>query len=171
MSDEAGKGTSPNLKGEDGESGITARPLAPESRPQSPVTPFSAGKGKRVMGYVLTALTVLFLLFDAAGKLVMPPQVAQAFVRLGVPAQLSMDIGILLLVCTALYAIPRTGVLGAILLTGYLGGAVAIQMRAGGPVFETLFPVIFAVIAWAGILLREDRLREVFPVRCRRCGK
>lgn len=128
-------------------------------------------KGKRVTGYVLTALTVLFLLFDAVGKLARPPQVTQAFARLGVPAQLSVDIGILLLVCTALYAIPRTAVLGAILLTGFLGGAVAIQMRAGSPVIETLFPVIFAVVAWAGILLREDRLREVFPIRCRRCGE
>lgn len=119
-------------------------------------------------GRVLSALAVLFLLFDAVGKLFMPTFVVEAFARLGFPTSLGVGIGVLLLICTVVYAIPRTAVLGAVLLTGFLGGAVAIQMRAGSPVFETIFPVIFGVIAWAGILLREERLFVVFPLRCLR---
>ena len=159
MTDEGEKGTTPMRMGEGGEGRWPATAAAR-----------GGGKGKRGAGYVLSGLAILFMLFDAVGKLAKPPQVTEAFVRLGVPMELSMEIGILLLVCTALYAIPRTAVLGAIVLTAFLGGAVAIQMRAGSPVFETVFPVIFGVIMWAGILLREDRLREIFPIRCRRCG-
>ncbi len=122
-------------------------------------------KGRLWTGRVLTLLTILFLLFDAIGKLVKPPQVTDAFARLGVPISLSVGIGILLLACTALYAIPRTAVLGAVMLTGFLGGAVAIQMRAGSPLFEAIFPVLFGVVAWAGILLRERRLFGFFPLR------
>ena len=77
---------------------------------------------------------------------------------------LSVTIGVLLTLSTILYAIPRTAVLGAALLTGYLGGAVAIQMRAGSPLFETVFPVIFGIVVWAGIYLRDCRLRRVFPI-------
>jgi hypothetical protein len=105
---------------------------------------------------------------DAAGKLLMPSFVVEAFARLGFPTGLGPAIGIVLLAATVIYAIPRTSVLGAILLTGFLGGAVAIQMRAGSPLFETLFPVIFGVIAWAGILLRDGRLLALVPVRRRR---
>jgi len=122
-------------------------------------------KARLWTGRILTALTALFMLFDAAGKFIMPPQVVQAFARLGFPASLGVTLGILLAVCTVLYAIPRTAVLGAILLTGYLGGAVAIQMRAGSPPFETIFPVIFGVLAWAGILLRDGRLLALIPLR------
>jgi DoxX-like family len=110
-------------------------------------------------------LAVLFMLFDAVGKFVMPASVVQASVRLGFPLNLSVTLGILLSASTILYAIPRTAVLGAVLLTGYLGGAVAIQMRAGSPLFETLFPVLFGIVAWAGIYLRDCKLRQVFPVR------
>lgn len=95
----------------------------------------------------------------------MPPPVVDASARLGFPMSLSVGVGILLLVCTALYAIPRTAVLGAVLLTGFFGGAVAIQLRAGSPMFETVFPVIFGVIVWAGILLRESRISQIFPLR------
>jgi hypothetical protein len=116
-------------------------------------------------GRILTTLVTLFMLFDAVGKFVMPRQVVEAFARLGFPTILGASIGTLLAVSTVVYAIPRTAVLGAILLTGYLGGAVAIQMRAGSPVFETVFPVIFGVLAWAGIYLRDCKLRAVFPVR------
>jgi len=115
-------------------------------------------------GRVLSTLAVLFLLFDAVGKLTVPPFVAEACTRLGFPVHLSVTIGVLLTVSTILYAIPRTAVLGAILLTGYLGGAVAIQMRAGSPLFETVFPVIFGIVVWAGIYLRDCRLRRVFPI-------
>jgi len=83
---------------------------------------------------------------------------------LGIPMSQAVSIGVLLLVSTIVYSIPRTAVLGAVLLTGYLGGAVAIQMRAGSPVFETVFPVLSGIIVWAGVYLRECGLRRVFPV-------
>jgi len=116
-------------------------------------------------GRVLTALTVLFMLFDAWGKFAKPVQVTDAFTRLGLPLNTSTSIGTLLLVSTVLYAIPRTAVLGAVLLTGFLGGAVAIQMRAGTTAFEQLFPVIFGILMWGGIYARECGLRRVFPVK------
>jgi hypothetical protein len=115
-------------------------------------------------GRVLTILTVLFMLFDAFGKFAKPVQVTDAFTRLGLPIATSLTIGVLLTVCTVLYAIPRTAVFGAVLLTGYLGGAVAIQLRAGSPTFETWFPVIFAAIAWLGIYLRYPALKAVLPL-------
>jgi hypothetical protein len=115
--------------------------------------------------WAFTSLAVLFMLFDAVGKFVMPAPVVEASVRLGFPLSLSVTLGILLSVSTILYAIPRTAVLGAVLLTGYLGGAVAIQMRAGSPLFETTFPVLIGIVIWAGIYLRDCKLRQVFPVR------
>ena len=115
--------------------------------------------------YGLSTIAVLFLLFDAVGKFAKPQPVVDAFARLGIPVSLGASVGTLLLVSTVLYAIPRTAVLGAVLLTGYLGGAVAIQMRAGSSTFETVFPVFLGVLAWAGVYLRECGLRKVFPVR------
>ena len=105
------------------------------------------------------------MLFDGIGHLTMPAPVAEAFVRLGYPVPLGLGIGILELVCAVLYAIPRTSILGAILLTGYLGGATAANVRVGDPLFETLFPFIFGVVIWAGIFLRDDRLRALVPLR------
>lgn len=125
----------------------------------------TASMGRVWTGRVLSILAVLFLLFDAVGKFMVPAPVAQAFARLGLPLSLSIGIGVLLAVSTIIYAIPRTAVLGAVLLTGYLGGAVAIQMRAGSPTFETVFPVLFGVIVWAGVYLRDCKVRAVFPVR------
>ena len=95
----------------------------------------------------------------------MTAPVVQACQRLGFPVSLSPILGVLLTLGTLLYAIPRTAALGAVVLTGYLGGAVAIQMRAGSPLFETLFPVIFGLVIWGGIYLRDARLRGVFPIR------
>jgi hypothetical protein len=86
-------------------------------------------------------------------------------IELGLPASLTVPIGVLLLGCTLLYTIPRTAVLGAVLLTGYLGGALVIQLRVGHPVFECAFPVIFGGLVWAGIFLREPRLRALLPFR------
>ena len=114
-------------------------------------------------GRVLTGLTVLFMLFDAYGKFAKPVQVTEAFARLGLPLSTSVSIGTLLLISTILYAIPRTAVLGAVLLTAFLGGAVAIQMRAGTSTFEQMFPVIFGIVLWAGVYLRDCGLRRVFP--------
>lgn len=141
-----------------------AQPVVMEQRSSEART---ASMGRVWTGRVLSILAVLFLLFDAVGKFMVPPPapVAQAFARLGLPLSLSIGIGVLLAVSTIIYAIPRTAVLGAVLLTGYLGGAVAIQMRAGSPTFETVFPVLFGVIVWAGVYLRDCKVRAVFPVR------
>lgn len=119
-------------------------------------------------GRVLTALTVLFLLFDAISKLVMPPQVAQASARLGFSRGLTMSLGVALLCITALYVYRRSSLFGAVLLTGYLGGAVATQIHAGSSPFETTFPILFAVGAWAGLVLRDPGIRSVFPLRGKR---
>ncbi len=116
-------------------------------------------------GRVLSGLCILFLLFDAVGKLVMPAPVMEAFLRLGIATRLSSTIAALLILSTLLYAIPWTSVLGAVMITGYLGGAVAIHLRAGSTLFEMVFPALFGMIVWAGILLRERRLQVLLPFR------
>lgn len=136
-----------------------------KTRPPLPIQGSSLPPARVWTGRILTALTTLFLLFDAIGKIAMPPQVMSAFVRLGFPTRRSPDVAVLLLVSTLFYAFPRTSVFGAVLLTGFLGGAVAIQMRAGSSTFETVFPVLIGVLLWAGIYLRECRLGNVFPLR------
>lgn len=125
----------------------------------------SAAKGLTWTGRILSALSVLFMLFDAFGKFTTPGPVLEACARLGIPTSEIFGIGVLLAVSTIIYAIPRTAVLGAVLLTAYLGGAVAIQMRAGSPTLETVFPVAFGVVIWAGIYLRDCALRRVFPIK------
>lgn len=117
-------------------------------------------------GRVLSILTILFLLFDGIMKLVRPLPVTQAMTQLGFPQNLSVPIGVILLFCTALYAIPSTSIFGAVLLTGYLGGAVVSQLRIGASLFgSTLFPIYFAMLIWAAIYLQEPRLRAFIPVR------
>jgi len=125
----------------------------------------SISKASLWTGRVISGVVVLFLLFDGITKLLKVPQVVDATIRIGFPVTTIAGIGIILLVCTAIYAIPKTSILGVILLTGYLGGATAAQLRAGSPVFETLFPVIFGVLAWLGLYLREQRLRALLPLR------
>jgi DoxX-like family len=125
----------------------------------------SISKASLWTGRVISGVVVLFLLFDGITKLLKVPQVVDATIRIGFPVTTIVGIGITLLVCTAIYAIPKTSILGVILLTGYLGGATAAQLRAGSPVFETLFPVIFGVLAWFGIYLRDHRLRALLPLR------
>ena len=125
----------------------------------------AVSKGRLWTGRTLTILVVLFLLFDAGIKFTHSPQMLQICAQLGLAAHLLPIIGIILLVCTVLYAIPQTAALGALFLTGYLGGAVAIQMRANKPVFDTIFPVIFAVLVWAAIFQRDDGLHVLLPVR------
>lgn len=122
-------------------------------------------KARLWTGRVLTTLILLFLLFDAIMKLIRPLPVTQAMTQLGFAQSLSVPIGIVLLVCTVLYALPATSVLGAVLLTGYLGGAVVVQLRIGAPVFSLFFPVGFAVLTWAGLYLREPRLHALIPLR------
>jgi DoxX-like protein len=121
---------------------------------------------RRRIGGIITAVVVLLLLFDSFGKLIQVPQVMEGSVQLGYPASSVRVIGIILLVCVLVYAVPHTSVLGAILLTGYLGGAVATNLRVGAPLFtHILFPIYVGVLVWGGVYLREDRLREVVPVR------
>jgi hypothetical protein len=117
-------------------------------------------------GRIISALVVLFLIFDGVTKVMKVPAVMEATARIGFPANLIPGIGILLLACTAVYVIPRTSILGAILLTGYLGGAVVTNLRAGSSLFgETLFPVYFGVFVWAGLYLRDERLHALIPLR------
>lgn len=122
---------------------------------------------KHRLGWVLTAVTVLFLAMDATAKLLALPVVIESGTALGLPgANMARALGVILMACTILYVAPRTAVLGAVLLTGYLGGAMAIHVRAGSPLFShVLFGVYVGVIAWAGIYLREPKLRMLLPVR------
>jgi len=110
-------------------------------------------------------LVVLFCAFDGITKVLKDPHVLSASADLGYSVGSIVLIGALLLASTALYAIPRTAILGAILLTGYLGGAVASNVRVGHPVFECVFPVILGMLAWGGIFVREPRLGELVPFR------
>ena len=141
----------------------TSNQAVPMEQPSSGAK--SASMASVWVGRILSALTVLFMLFDAIMKLAKPAPVLEASAHIGIPASQIVSIGVLLLISTIIYAIPRSAVLGAVLLTGYLGGAVAIQMRAGSPPFETVFPVLFGIVMWAGVYLRECGLRRVFPVK------
>ena len=117
-------------------------------------------------GRIVSALPVLFLLMDGVMKLAKPDFVVKATVQLGYPESVIFGLGIVVLVCVILYVVPRTAVLGAILLTGYLGGAVATHVRVGNPLFShMLFPVYFAILLWGGLYLREERLRALIPLR------
>ena len=117
-------------------------------------------------GRVFSTLAILFLLVDGVMKLVNPAPVVEGMIRLGYPMSLTASIGIILLSCVLVYAIPRTSILGAILLTGYLGGAVASQLRVGEPLFShVLFPTYVAALIWGGLYLRDDRLRALVPLR------
>ena len=116
-------------------------------------------------GRVISALPVLFFLMDGVMKLVKPPIVVTSTVQLGYPENAIIPIGIVLILCTLLYVIPPTAVLGAILLTGYLGGAVATHVRVGAGVFPIVFPIIFGVLVWGGLFLRDARIRALIPVR------
>jgi len=123
-------------------------------------------KGTLWTGRIMSALPALFLFVDGVGKLVKPAPVVEGTVQLGYPESVLLGLGIVLLACTVLYGIPRTAILGAILLTGYLGGAVATHVRVGSPLFShILFPVYIAVLLWGGLYLRDERLRVLIPFR------
>lgn len=110
------------------------------------------------IGWVVTGLVTAFLIFDGGTKVLRVAPVMEACARFGLDASTVVAIGVVLLVCTTLYAVPRTTVLGGILLTGFLGGAVATHVRAGSSLFETVFPIGFGALAWVGIVLREPRV-------------
>jgi hypothetical protein len=117
-------------------------------------------------GRTLSGLAIAFLFMDGVMKLFNPAPVVEAMVRLGYPVSMSLGLGIVLLACVVLYAIPRTSFLGAVLLTGYLGGAVATHARVGDPMFSyTLFPTYFGALIWVGLYLRDQRLRILIPVQ------
>ncbi len=109
-------------------------------------------------GATVTALVVLFLVFDGVTKIIRVAPVVEASQQLGVPNDSLVAIGVVLIVCTVVYVVPSTAIVGAILLTGYLGGAVAIHVRAGSGAFPIVFSTVFGVLVWAGLVLREPRL-------------
>jgi hypothetical protein len=125
----------------------------------------SVSKGSVWTGRILSGIVVLFMIFDGVTKVMKVPQVIEATVRIGFPVSTVVGIGVTLLVSVALYVIPSTSIFGAILLTGYLGGATAANVRAGSPVFNTLFAIVFGVLVWLGLFLREPRLRVLIPLR------
>ena len=116
-------------------------------------------------GRVLSTLAALFMLFDAVGKLMRPVQVVEGTTQLGWPASVILPLGIVQVVLLVLYLVPRTAVLGAILWTGYLGGAVATHVRVANPLFShILFPTYVAAFLWLGLWLRDRRLRALLPI-------
>lgn len=127
----------------------------------------SNGVSKREIwsGRILSGIAVLFLLFDGVMKFFLdklPPEALEGGVLLEWPMELMPLVGTILLVCTILYIIPRTSVLGAILLTGYLGGAIASHVRVGSPLLtHTLFPIYVAIFIWLGLYLRDARVRSL----------
>ncbi|HEX5242077.1 MAG TPA: DoxX family protein [Tepidisphaeraceae bacterium] len=117
-------------------------------------------------GWVISGLPAAFLLMDGVMKLFKPKPVIEGTVQLGFPESVIVPLGITLICCVVLYLIPRTAVLGAILLTGYLGGAVASQVRVGHPLFaDILAPVYVAIFIWTGLCLRDRRVRALAPLR------
>ena len=116
-------------------------------------------------GRIVSAFAVLFLVLDGVTHLMQPAPVAEAFQRLAFPLSLSVELGVIELACLVVYVIPRTSILGAILLTGYLGGAVATHLRVLDPLFDTIFPILIGALVWGGIYLRDARLRALVPFK------
>lgn len=128
-------------------------------------TQTTVSKANLWAGRIVGGLPALFMLADGVMKLVKPAFVVNETVRLGYPEHVIFPLGVVLIICTILYLVPATSVLGAILLTGYLGGAVATHVRAGEPVFSIVFAIVFGVMIWLGIYLRDPRLRALVPLR------
>jgi hypothetical protein len=123
-----------------------------------------SGRQRLRAGQVLSALAIAFLLFDSAGKLLEVQPVIDGTLQLGYPRESVFTLGVILFSCVGLYAIPQTAPLGALLLTGYLGGAVATHVRVGSPLFShTLFPTYIALLLWGGLMLRDLRFRAFLP--------
>ena len=131
---------------------------------QSETVPKSRLWTSRILG----TIAVLFLLFDGVIHLMVIAPVVEAFNQLGLPLSLAFGIGIIEILCLVLYVVPSTSVFGVILLTGYLGGAVAIQLRIGAPLLSTaLFPIYVGVLVWGALYLRDRKLRALVPFRQR----
>jgi hypothetical protein len=126
----------------------------------SPTSPVS--KKARIAGWILTILPSLMLIFSAVMKIGHPPQLDEGFAHLQIPISWALNLGLLELACVIVYLIPRTAVIGAILLTGYLGGAMLTHLRVGEP---PVSHVILGIVLWGGIWLRDPRLRALIPFR------
>ncbi|MGH9972102.1 MAG: DoxX family protein [Pyrinomonadaceae bacterium] len=116
-------------------------------------------------GRIMSGLPALFLLVDGGMKLFKPQVVVEATVQLGYPESVIVGLGLVLLACTLLYVLPCTAILGAVLLTGYLGGAIASQIRVGAPLFNIAFALIVGTLVWGGLWLRDRSLREMLSPR------
>jgi hypothetical protein len=116
-------------------------------------------------GRILTGLAALFLAMDGIMKLAKPEPVVDSMIELGYPVRLTVGIGLLLLACLAVHLYPRTSALGAVLLTGYLGGAIATHLRVENGLFELTFPIIIGAFIWVGLYLRDERLRALVAPR------
>ena len=127
---------------------------------------YTESKAMLWTGRIMSGLVILFLLFDGAIKLVPLDIVIETSRELGIPTSLARTLGVLTLICTLLYAIPATSVLGAVLMTGYLGGAIYVHVLNGSPLFShTLFSIYLALLMWGGLYLRDPDLRLLFPFR------
>jgi hypothetical protein len=130
------------------------------------VTTGQVSRRTLMLGYALSGLAALFLAFDTVTKILAVEQVVQATTQLGYPGSVVVTIGVVELICLTLYLVPETSVAGAILLVGYLGGAVATHVRVGNPLAShVLFPMYVAALLWGGLYLREPRLRALLPFR------
>ena len=143
---------------------MTTQPVHNETVSGNATTTPSATARK--LGYVLSGLFVVFMLFDGIIHILNLQTVEDASAELGLPDSLALTAGVVQLICLALYVIPRTSILGAILLTGYLGGAVLTNLRAEQPLLSTtLFAVYTGIVMWAGLYLRDEKVREIIPLR------
>ncbi len=136
--------------------------VTPRAIDASRTQPFTISKKMLWAGRIVSALPVLMLFMSGVMKLLKPAAVVEGFAKLGYAEDLALGLGIVELICTAIYVIPRTSVLGAILLTGYLGGATATHVRVGDPFYG---PVILGVLVWLGLFLRDYRVRALIPLR------
>lgn len=125
---------------------------------------FLDSKAALWIGRVISILVILDYLMSGGFGVFKPPVAVQGSLAMGFPESTLVPTGATLIVCTILYAIPQTSILGAILVTGYLGGAVAAHLRIASPAFDTIFPVILGVLTWGGLYLRNARLRELLPL-------
>ncbi|MBC8160914.1 MAG: DoxX family protein [Roseiflexaceae bacterium] len=131
-------------------------------------TTVNAASGSKALvwtGNVLSGLAILFLLFDTVIKVVQAAPAVESTVQLGYPAEYVVVLGLAQLICLVLYIYPRTAVLGAILLTGWFGGAMAAHVRAGSPMFSVIFPILIGLMVWGGLYGRDARLRALLPFR------
>lgn len=142
-----------------------ARPLVKPSRARVGINTSSGSKTTLWVGRIVSAFAVLFLIFDGVIKVLQLAPAVEATAQLGYPENLVLALGIVELACLVIYVIPRSSILGAILLTGYLGGAIASHVRIGSALFSVVFPIIIGALLWGGLFLRHSTLRTLIPLR------